>query len=42
LPVKLVASNFGLAVMSTGGKLSLGPPVGEPIWAQPVPAIETK
>jgi hypothetical protein len=35
LPVKLVAGCVGLALTSLGGKVSLAPPVGATIWAQP-------
>ena len=35
LPVTLVLLSVGEAFKSRGGMLSLGPPVGEPTWAQP-------
>ena len=39
LPVKFVANNLGDAVTRTGASESLGPPVGAPICAQPVPVM---
>ncbi len=35
LPVKLVIESAGLAAIKTGGRLSLGPPEGGTILAQP-------
>ena len=35
VPVTLVLFNLGEALTNRGGILSLGPPVGIPIWAQP-------
>ncbi len=35
LPVKLVAESLGVASIKTGGRLSLGPPPGGIILAQP-------
>ena len=35
LPLKFVAESFGLAATKTGGMLSLGPPPGGIILAQP-------
>jgi hypothetical protein len=39
LPVTLVLLGFGEALTSRGGILSLAPPVGEPICAQPAQPI---
>lgn len=40
LPVKLVVRSAGVALANTGGSESLGPPVGVPICAQPLPKSE--
>ena len=41
LPVKLVTESLGLAAIKTGGRLSLGPPDGGMMLAQPeVPMIK--
>ena len=39
LPVKLVEESFGVAAIKTGGRLSLGPPLGGIILAQPEPLM---
>ena len=39
MPLKFVLFNLGNAITRRGGMLSLGPPVGDPICAQPEPMI---
>ena len=40
-PLKFLVFGAGLAFNKWGGMVSLGPPVGAPIWAQPEPPVIT-